>query len=75
MKLDLVIENNKRSIFFKNHAENKAGRCNCMYIASAYLPSCDVINFEINLIFAIKQFFYMAKKSRQKFKYLEKQRF
>ena len=35
MKIDLVIENNKRSIFFKNHAENKAGRCNCMYIASA----------------------------------------
>ena len=26
---------------------------------------CDVINFEINLIFLIKSFFYMTKKSRQ----------
>ena len=32
---------------------------------------CDVINFEINLIFLIKPFFYMTKKSRQKLKYLE----
>ena len=29
------------------------------------LPVCDVINFEIILIFLIKQFFYMNKKSRQ----------
>ena len=29
------------------------------------------MNFEINLIFLIKPFFYMTKKSRQKFKYLE----
>ena len=34
-------------------------------------PGCDVINFEINLIFLIKPFFYMTKKSRQKFKYFE----
>ena len=34
-------------------------------------PGCDVINFEINLISLIKPFFYMTKKSRQKFKYLE----
>ena len=30
------------------------------------------INFEINLIFLIKPFFCTTKKSRQKFKYLEK---
>ena len=34
-------------------------------------PGCDVINFGINLIFPIKPFFYMTKKSRQNFKYLE----
>ena len=34
-------------------------------------PSCDIINFEINLIFLIKPFLCMAKKSRQKFKCLE----
>ena len=35
-----------------------------------------VINFEINLIFTIKPFFYMTGKSRQYFKYLEnKKRF
>ena len=30
-------------------------------------PGCDVINFENNLIFLIKPFFYIAKKPRQKF--------
>ena len=35
------------------------------------IACCDVINFEINLIFLIKPFFYMTKKSRQKLKYLE----
>ena len=34
-------------------------------------PDCDVINFEINLIFLIKSFFSMPKKSGQKFYYLE----
>ena len=34
-------------------------------------PGCDVIKFEINLIFLIKPFRYMTKKSRQKYKYLE----
>ena len=29
------------------------------------------MNFEINLIFPIKQFYYMTKKSRKKIKYLE----
>ena len=32
---------------------------------------CDIINFEINLIFLVKSFFYMTTKSRQKPKYLE----
>ena len=34
----------------------------------------DVINLEINLIFLIKLFCYMTKKSRQKFKYLENEK-
>ena len=42
-----------------------------MCVATIYFPGCDVINFEINLISLIKQFFYMTKKSRQKFKYLK----
>ena len=42
-----------------------------MCIVIVCFPSCGVINFEINLIFGIKPFFYMAKKSRQKIKYLE----
>ena len=33
-------------------------------------PGCDVIKFEINLIFLIKPFCYIAKKSRRKLKYL-----
>ena len=35
---------------------------------------CDVIDFEINLIFLIKPFSYMTKKSRQKFKYFENEK-
>ena len=42
-----------------------------MYIAIVCTPGCDVINFEINLIFLIKPFFYMTKKSRQKLKHVE----
>ena len=34
-------------------------------IAIVCWPGCDVIDFEINLIFLIKSFFYMTKKSRQ----------
>ena len=40
-----------------------------MCTAIVCFPHCDVINFEINLIFLTKQFFYMNKNSRQKFKY------
>ena len=32
------------------------------------------MNFEINLIFLIKLFFYKTEKSRKKFKYLEKEK-
>ena len=42
-----------------------------MCIAIVYFPGCDVIIFEIKLIFLIKPFFYINKKSRQKLKYLE----
>ena len=41
-----------------------------MCIAIVSSPVCVFINFEINLIFLIKAFFYMTKKSRQKLKYL-----
>ena len=39
-------------------------------VAIVYFPGFDAINFEINLIFLIKPFFYMIQKSRQNFKYL-----
>ena len=45
-----------------------------MCIAIACLPGCDVMNFEINLIFLIKPFLYMTKKSTQKLKYLENEK-
>ena len=43
-----------------------------MCIAMVCLPGYDIMNYKINLIFLIKLFFHMTKKSRQKFKYLEK---
>ena len=45
-----------------------------MYIAIVCYPGYDVINLKINLTFLIKPFFYMTKKSRQKFKYLENEK-
>ena len=45
-----------------------------MCIAIVCFPGCDVMNFEIILIFLIKPFFYMTKKSRLKFKYLENEK-
>ena len=41
-----------------------------MCIPIVCFPGCDVINFEINLMFLIKPFFYLTKTSRQKFKYV-----
>ena len=45
-----------------------------MCIAIVYFPGCDVINFEISLIFLFKPLFYMTKISRQKFTYLENEK-
>ena len=45
-----------------------------MCIANVWQPGCNVINFEINLIFLIKLFLYMTKKSRQNLKYLENEK-
>ena len=42
-----------------------------MCVVVVCFSSCDITNFEINLVFLIKPFFYMIKESRQKFKYLE----
>ena len=42
-----------------------------MCIATVCFPGFNAINFEIELTFLIKPFFYMTKKSRQKFKYLQ----
>ena len=39
-----------------------------------FSPGCDVTNFETNLIFLIKPFSYMTKKSRQNIKCLESQK-
>ena len=40
------------------------------YLLQLFATGCNVINFETNLIFLINSFFYVAKKSTQKFKYL-----
>ena len=44
----------------------------CITIVSE--PVCDAIEFEINLIFLIKPFRYITKKSRQKLKYLDNEK-
>ena len=43
-------------------------------ITIARKPGCDVIKFEINIIFLIKPLCYMTKKSRQNLKYLENEK-
>ena len=43
-------------------------------IAFVCFSGCDVITFEINLISLTKPFFYLTKKSRQNFKYLENEK-
>ena len=45
-----------------------------MCIAIVCFAGCDAINLEIDLIFLIKLFSYMAKKPRQNFKYLENEK-
>ena len=43
-------------------------------IVTDYFPGCDIINFETNIIFLIKPYSYLTKKSRQRFKYLENEK-
>ena len=45
-----------------------------MFITIVCFPGCDVIDFDINLIFQIEPFFYKTKTSRQKFKYLKNEK-
>ena len=45
-----------------------------MYIAIVCFTCFDVVNFEINLTFLIKLFFYMTKNTKQKFRDLENQK-
>ena len=45
-----------------------------MFIATVCQRGCDVINVEVNLIFLMKSFFFMTKKSWQKFKYIENEK-
>ena len=44
-----------------------------MCIAIVY-PGCDVMDFEINLIFLIEPFFLYDQKSRQNLKYIKKEK-
>ena len=53
----------KKNIFF----EILSNMCITVVCFSGF----DVISFKINLIFQPKLFFYMTKKSRQKYKYIE----
>ena len=45
-----------------------------IYIAIVCWPGCNGMNFEINLIFLIKAFLHVTKKSKQKLKYLENEK-
>ena len=42
-----------------------------MCTAIVYFPDCDIMNFEINLIFLIKHLLCMVKIYRQKYEYTE----
>ena len=68
-KMFLVLYSIKWPNFFVSNI-----RLYSMCIAIVCWPSCDVINFEINLIFLIKPFFNITENSRQKFKYLENEK-
>ena len=45
-----------------------------MYIAIVFISGCDVINFEINLIFLTETFSSMTENSSQIFEYLENEK-
>ena len=48
--------------------------CNYVYCNYVLQSGCEVINFEINLIFLRKPFFCMTKESSQTFKYPENEK-
>ena len=50
------------------------GYFSLLLVTSCYFWFLVLVITEINLIFLIKPFFYMLEKSRQKFKYLEKEK-
>ena len=45
-----------------------------MYIVIVCQPDCDLINFEMNIIFLIKSFYLPDQMWRQKTKYIENER-
>ena len=45
-----------------------------MYITIVCKPNCEVIKIEINLIFLMKPFRYITKRSRPKLKYVDKEK-
>ena len=45
-----------------------------MFVTIICFPGCDIINFEINLVFLIKPFFYMTENSRKKLNTLRTER-
>ena len=62
------------SIKWPNFIAQFSLRLEILCIENAFFSGCDVINFEVNLLILIKPFFYLTKKSRQKFKYLENEK-
>ena len=47
---------------------------NVQHVYCNYFPGCDLLNFEINLIFRIKSFYYTTIESREKCKYIENEK-
>ena len=72
-KIDLLLNSIKRPnfiVWLPLLFEILANIC----IAIVCFPGCDAINFEILSFFIIKPFFYMTKKSRQKYKNLDNEK-
>ena len=42
-----------------------------MFLEITYFPACDATNFESNIGFFVKEFYYMTEKSGKKFKYFK----
>ena len=45
-----------------------------MFIVIICLPICDFTDFQINLSFLIKPFYFMMRKPGQKFKYIKNEK-